>query len=102
MKKWSRTCLAVLCLCIVLGVTACGTGNDTVRDDAANDTTTDQNNAGNAIDDMGNAIDDGVNAVGDGMENMVDDLTGNNNANNDITDSNVNDATENSRTRKMN
>ena len=45
----------MLCMAVVLGTVACGTGNN-ANDDAANDTNTESNNngSGNAIDDIGN------------------------------------------------
>ena len=103
MKKFKKMMLSVLCVGVILGTTACGTNNGT-GDNAANDTTTQQNDAGNTdktdnvggtsngatdtnngadtnnggvVDDIGNAVGDGINDVGDGVKNITDDVTGN-------------------------
>ena len=44
MKKFKKVILAVLCVGVIFATTACGAGNN-ANDDAANDTTTGQNNA---------------------------------------------------------
>ncbi len=114
MKKWNKGFLILLCLCMILGTTACGSRDNTSNEGTTDQTAPEQNNMGtdttdnNVVDDMGNAvgdgmdnvgnaIDDGMNAIGDGVDNMTDDLT-----EDSTTDSNVNDATENTRTRTTN
>lgn len=84
MKTVKKSLLAILCLGVILSVTACGARDNNTGDSMTNDATENtgndhrddmtDNNIGN---DIGNAIDDGVNAIGDGVENMTDDLTGN-------------------------
>lgn len=89
MKTIKKSFLAILCLSVILSVTACGARDNNTGDNMTNDATentdyrddmTDNNigdSIGNGVDNVGNAIDDGMNAVGDGIENMTDDLTGN-------------------------
>lgn len=96
MKKLKKIILTMLCLGVIFGTTACGTGNNNTGDDAANQTPTEQNNTNNdvtegtdknksqggVVDDIGNAVGDGINDIGDGVKDMTDDMTDNNNNNN--------------------
>ena len=94
MKKWNKAFLMMLCLCVILGTTACGRAADPVPNNGDNNTINGTpadnigNTVGDGIDNVGNAIDDGMNAIGNGVDNVTDDLTNNGG-------SNVNDATEN-------
>lgn len=79
MKTIKKSFLAILCLSVILSVTACGARDNNTDNHMTNDATENTGNTDkdNPVDDIGNAIDDGMNAVGDGVENMTDDLTGN-------------------------
>ena len=85
MKKFRKAILPLLCFCLMLGVTGCGSNDN--RDDQApiennmNDATentqdhlTEDN--GGVIDDIGDAVGEGINDIGDGVEDLTDDLTG--------------------------
>ena len=103
MKKFKKEILYVLCLCVMLGVTACGSRNDmndqtpmdsnmndatentqgttTGKEDDAQSTDRNENNHttdgnGGVIDDLGDAVGEGINDIGDGVENLTDDMTG--------------------------
>ena len=96
MRKLSKEILSVICLCVMLALTACGSNNDmnnqTPAENNMNDATentqdnlsgdrndnsmTDGN--GGVIDDLGTAVGEGINDIGNGVENITDDLTGNN------------------------
>ena len=93
MKKLRKELLSVLCLCMMLGLTACGSRND------MNDQTPNDSNMNNAtentqdkltgdhnddsmieendgvIDDLGTAVGEGINDIGTGVENITDDMT---------------------------
>ena len=95
MKRLRKEILSVLCLCIMLGLTACGSRNDmnnqaptdSNMNDATENTqdhlTGDRNNNsmtdgnGGVVDDLGTAVGEGINDIGNGVENITDDLTGN-------------------------
>lgn len=86
MKKFKKTMIAMLCLCVMLGMTACGNNDNTDNDGKNNDVTegTDNNDNDGVIDDIGNGVDDAGNAagdviddVGDGVKDVTDDVTGN-------------------------
>ena len=77
--------LSVLCLCLLLGLTGCGSNDN--RDEQApiennmNDATentqdhlTEDN--GGVIDDIGDAVGEGINDIGNGVEDLTDDMTG--------------------------
>lgn len=85
MRKLRKDFLFVLCLCVMLGLTACGSGDDM-------NGTTDQKHMNNAtestygngndsgrgvVDDLGDAVGEGINDIGDGVEDFTDDMTGN-------------------------
>ena len=42
MKKWKKAFLAMLCVGVIFGTTACGNANDNAGDNAANNTETEQ------------------------------------------------------------
>ena len=107
MKKWRKVILAILCVGVIVGTTACGNRNGAEGDDAANNTQTEQNdtnnndvtegtdknkdNNGGVVDDMGNAAGNVIDDIGNGVENITDDMTGNdNNRTNDTTGNNNN------------
>lgn len=92
MRQLKKTLLALLCVGVLFGMTACGT-NDTADQNAVNDATegnnTDKNNVdknnvdkNNAdsnntdndgvLEDVGRGIDNGVRDVVDGVEDVVD------------------------------
>lgn len=77
MKKLKRAFLAVLCLGVVFGTVACGTDNGNVNDDAANNTTTEQNDGG-VVEDIGDTTGEVIDDIGNGVENVTDDVTRNN------------------------
>ncbi len=108
MKRWNKGLLLMLCLCMILGTTACGSRDNTTNEGTTDQVTPEQNDTNNVVDDMGNAvgdgidnvgnaIDDGMNAIGDGVDNVTDDLT-----NDTATENNMNDATENTKARTRN
>lgn len=95
MKEIKRIVLTMLCVGVVLGTVACGTGNST-REDGVNDTNTEMektrnNNDENVVDDLGNTIGNGVEDIGQGVKDITDDITGDNK--NALNDKNHNDMT---------
>ena len=89
--------LPLICLCLMLGVTACGSRDDmnnqnpsennsmnnatentqentTGRDD--NMQSTDRNENGGLVEDIGDAVGEGINDIGNGVEVFTDDMTG--------------------------
>lgn len=87
MKQLKKTLLALLCVGVLFGMTACGSDN-TANDNAVNDATegnnteqdrTDRNqdtNNDGVLEDVGRGVDNGVRDVVDGVEEGVEDMTG--------------------------
>ena len=96
MKNWKRAIIAMFCLCVVLGTTACGMGNNNTTDDKnkTNDVTDGRDNDG-VINDIGDTTGNVIDDIGNGVDNMTDDITDNdsNNNNNDNIDNNTNNNT---------
>ena len=95
MKHFKRTIVAILCLCVMLGVTACGGTNNNDTGNGQNNDVTDgtdrRNDNGGVIDDVGDATGNVIDDIGNGVENITDDMTGNdNNSMNNNTDRNDN------------
>ena len=91
MKQLKKLLLIMMCVGIMVSVTACadnaddnGAGqNDVVNDNGTNDT----GNGDSAMDEIGDSLEDGADDVGRGVNDVVADLDGNGNNNT------VNDAT---------
>ena len=69
MKELKKLILAVLCVGVIFGTTACGTRNN-ANDNAANDTTTEQNGTNNTTND------DNVNDNNGGVINDIGNTAG--------------------------
>lgn len=83
MKKFKQIMLSVLCICVMLGTTACGSRNDTSdvvpNDTNMNDATEGDHNApmdNGYVDDVGDAVGEGLDDIGNGVEEFTDDMTG--------------------------
>lgn len=100
MKQLRKLLLIMMCVAIMVSVTACagnaddnGAGqNDVVNDNGANDTGT----GDSAMDEIGDGLEDTATGVGEGVNDVIDGLDGND-QNGDQTNTNntntVNDAT---------
>lgn len=82
MKKFKQIMLSVLCICVMLGTTACGSRTDTndavPNDTNMNDATEGDHNApmeDGSVDDIGDAVGEGLNDIGTGIEDFADDMT---------------------------
>ncbi|MGN1266539.1 MAG: hypothetical protein ACI4UH_01250 [Dorea sp.] len=109
MKQLKKLLLMGMCMCVVLGATACGNNNADDNGATQNGTVNDTNDnvydgTNNTVDDNMNGATDGTNTnngkdvmdeigddVRDGADNVVDDVTGNNASEN----KNVNDTNNN-------
>ena len=80
MKNWKRVILAMLCLGMIVGTTACGMRNsDTTDDNNKKDGVVDDvgDTAGDVIDDIGNGVKDTTEDIGNGVKDTTEDITGN-------------------------
>lgn len=99
MKRLKKLLLIMMCVGILVSVTACagnsndnGAGqNDVVNDKGANDTQT----GDSAMDKIGDGLEDGIDDVGKGVGDVVDDLDGDGRLDNreNTNNNTVNDAT---------
>lgn len=87
MKQLKKTAVWVLCVCAILGMTACGTKRENVNTGDKTNTESTDNNMNNAtegtgvdnngdgvLDDVGDGIRNGVEDVGDGIRDGAEDL----------------------------
>ncbi len=93
MKNFKKAIVAMLCLCVMFGVTACGDTNNNDTGNGQNNDVTDgtdrRNDNGGVIDDVGDATGNMIDDIGNGVENITDDMTGNDhNGTNDATNRN--------------
>lgn len=77
MKKFKKIIVAMLCLCIMLGMTACGNNDVTEGTDKNDKNQGVVDDVGDAVDDAGNAAGDAVDDIGNGVKDITDDVTGN-------------------------
>lgn len=100
MRQLKKTLLALLCVGVLFGMTACG-NNRTTEQGTANDATdgnnteknhADQKNTGDngVLEDVGRGIDNGVRDVVDGVDDVVEDATDGNHMNRDMTNNHTN------------
>lgn len=75
MKKFKKIIVAMLCLCVMLGMTACGNDDVTDKNQGVVDDVGDA--AGNVVDDAGDAAGNVVDDIGNGVKDITDDVTGN-------------------------
>ena len=98
MKQLKKLLLLMMCVGIMVSVTACADNaddngarqNDAVNENGANDT----QNGESAMDEIGDGLEDGIDDVGKGVNDVVDDLDGDGQPDDRAnTNNTVNDAT---------
>ena len=82
MKRIKKIIIAILCVGVMLGTTACGMGNGNATDNGnnnnVNDVTDGTRNDG-VIEDIGDTTGDVLDDVGDGVRDITDDTIGSDN-----------------------
>lgn len=74
MKQLKKTLLALLCVGMLFGMTACGTDN-AADHNTVNDATENGGDQDGVLEDVGRGVDDGVRDVVDGVKDGVEDIT---------------------------